>query len=142
MYHFKPSQDCCSHTDKRATAALQNFFDPSKDCFFIFSSFFFLIQVKTCTFFGGGGGEGPYLKELTDVIDIFLKSVFFVSTSASSSSSFFQDRFSLCSPGCLETHFVDQAGLKLRDLPASASRVLGLKVCATTTWLESLLSAR
>jgi hypothetical protein len=29
-------------------------------------------------------------------------------------------------------HFVDQAGLKLRNLPASASRVLGLKVCATT----------
>jgi hypothetical protein len=29
------------------------------------------------------------------------------------------------------THFVDQAGLKLRNLPASASRVLGLKVCAT-----------
>ena len=27
--------------------------------------------------------------------------------------------------------FVDQAGLKLRNLPASASRVLGLKACAT-----------
>jgi hypothetical protein len=35
---------------------------------------------------------------------------------------------SLCSPGCPGTHSVDQAGLKLRDLPASASRVLGLKV--------------
>jgi hypothetical protein len=26
-------------------------------------------------------------------------------------SSFFQDRISLCSPGCPETHSVDQAGL-------------------------------
>jgi hypothetical protein len=38
----------------------------------------------------------------------------------------------LCSPGCPETHVVDQADLKLRNLPASISRVLGLKVCATT----------
>jgi hypothetical protein len=30
------------------------------------------------------------------------------------------------------THFVDPVGLKLRNLPASASQVLGLKVCATT----------
>jgi hypothetical protein len=28
-----------------------------------------------------------------------------------------------------------QAGLELRNSPASASRVLGLKVCATTAWL-------
>jgi hypothetical protein len=27
---------------------------------------------------------------------------------------------------------IDQAGLELRDLPASASLVLGLKACATT----------
>jgi hypothetical protein len=45
---------------------------------------------------------------------------------------FYQDRVSLYSPGCSGTHFVDQAGLKLRNLPASASRVLGLKACATT----------
>jgi hypothetical protein len=44
----------------------------------------------------------------------------------------FRDRVSLCSPGCPGTHFVDQAGLKLRNPPASASRVLGLKACATT----------
>jgi hypothetical protein len=44
----------------------------------------------------------------------------------------FRDRVSLCSPGCPETHFVDQAGLELRNPPASASRVLGLKVCTTT----------
>jgi hypothetical protein len=38
---------------------------------------------------------------------------------------FFQDKVSLCSFGCTGTHSVDQAGLKLRDLPASASQVLG-----------------
>jgi hypothetical protein len=32
-----------------------------------------------------------------------------------------QDRVSMCSPGCPGTHFVDQAGLKLRNPPASAS---------------------
>jgi hypothetical protein len=45
---------------------------------------------------------------------------------------FFQDRVSLYSPGCPGTHFVDQAGLELRNPPASASQVLGLKTCATT----------
>jgi hypothetical protein len=44
---------------------------------------------------------------------------------------FFQDRVSLYSPGCPGTHSVDQAGLELRNPPASASRVLGLKACAT-----------
>jgi hypothetical protein len=38
---------------------------------------------------------------------------------------------SLCSPGCPGTHF-DQDGLELRNPPASASQVLGLKACATT----------
>jgi hypothetical protein len=45
---------------------------------------------------------------------------------------FFQDRVSLYSPGCPGTHFVDQADLELRNPPASASRVLELKACATT----------
>jgi hypothetical protein len=44
----------------------------------------------------------------------------------------FWDRVSLCSPGSPGTHFVDQAGLELRNPPASASLVLGLKACATT----------
>jgi hypothetical protein len=43
---------------------------------------------------------------------------------------------SLYSPGCPGTHFVDQAGLELRNLPASASPVLGLKACDTTTQLR------
>jgi hypothetical protein len=41
-------------------------------------------------------------------------------------------RVSVCSPDCPGTHFIDQAGLELRNLPASASQVLGLKACATT----------
>jgi hypothetical protein len=44
----------------------------------------------------------------------------------------FRDRVSLYSPGCPETHSVDQAVLELRNQPASASRVLGLKACSTT----------
>jgi hypothetical protein len=47
---------------------------------------------------------------------------------------FFLDRVSLYCPGCPGTHFVDQAGLEFRNTPASASQVLGLKVCATTPW--------
>jgi hypothetical protein len=45
----------------------------------------------------------------------------------------FRDRVFLYSPGYPGTHFVDQAGHKLRNPPASASQVLGLKTCATIT---------
>jgi hypothetical protein len=51
----------------------------------------------------------------------------------------FQDRVSLCSPGCPGTHFVDQAGLELRNPPASAFQVLGLKACATIPGMECLI---
>jgi hypothetical protein len=44
----------------------------------------------------------------------------------------FRDRVSLCNTGYPGTNSVDQAGLELRNPPASASQVLGLKVCATT----------
>ena len=44
-----------------------------------------------------------------------------------------RDRVSLYSPGCPGTHFVDKAGLELRNPPASTSQVLGLKACATNT---------
>ena len=47
----------------------------------------------------------------------------------------FRDRISLCSPGCPGTNSVDQAGLKLRNLPASVSQVVGLTACATTARL-------
>jgi hypothetical protein len=45
---------------------------------------------------------------------------------------------SLYIPGCPGTHFVDQAGLELRNQPASASQVLGLKACATTAQLQHI----
>jgi hypothetical protein len=51
----------------------------------------------------------------------------------------FEARVSLCSPGCPGTHSVDQVGLELRNLPASASQVLGLKECTTTARLQILL---
>jgi hypothetical protein len=44
----------------------------------------------------------------------------------------FQEKVSLCSSGCPGTHSVVQAGLELRNSPASASHVLGSKACATT----------
>ena len=47
----------------------------------------------------------------------------------------FPDRVSLCSLGYPGAHSVDQAGLELRNLPFSASQVLGLKACATTARL-------
>ena len=50
----------------------------------------------------------------------------------------FRDRVSLYSPGCPGTHSVEQAGLELRNPPASASQVLGSKACATTTRLSSV----
>jgi hypothetical protein len=51
----------------------------------------------------------------------------------------FETGFSLCSPSCPGTHSVDQAGLKLRNLPASASQVLGLKARATTSRAYEIL---
>jgi hypothetical protein len=58
-----------------------------------------------------------------------------------SGTSFFVFDFlfvSLYSPDCPGTHFVDQASLELRNLPASAYQVLGLKVCATTAQYQFL----
>jgi hypothetical protein len=49
----------------------------------------------------------------------------------------FQDRVSLCGPGCPRTCSVSQAGLKLKNPLASASWMLGLKAC-TTTQLSAL----
>lgn len=37
------------------------------------------------------------------------------------------DRVSLCSLACLRTQCVDQVGFEFRVLPASASKVLGIK---------------
>ena len=39
----------------------------------------------------------------------------------------------------MELDLVDQVGLKLRELLASASQVLGLKVCTTNTWHKTTI---
>jgi hypothetical protein len=62
-----------------------------------------------------------YLEFFSNLIYLFIYLFYFV----------FRDRVSLYSPGCPGTHSVDQAGLELRNPPASASPVLGLKACAT-----------
>jgi hypothetical protein len=51
------------------------------------------------------------------------------------------DRVSLYSPGCPATHFVDQAGLELRNPPASVSRLLraGIKGVHHHAWLSLFL---
>jgi hypothetical protein len=46
---------------------------------------------------------------------------------------FFETGF-LCVALAVLDHSVDQAGLELRNPPASASQVLELKACATTAW--------
>ena len=52
---------------------------------------------------------------------------------------FCQDWVSLCGFGaCPGTRSIDQAGLQLRDSPVSISRVLGLKMCATTAQPEMI----
>jgi hypothetical protein len=50
--------------------------------------------------------------------------------------SFFEMGFLCIVLDCPETHSVDQAGFVVRDPPVSASQVLGLKMCATTPWLQ------
>jgi hypothetical protein len=52
---------------------------------------------------------------------------------------FFQDRVSLCNPGCPWTHSVDQAGLELRNSLVPAFQVLWLKACATRPSFNILL---
>lgn len=61
------------------------------------------------------------------------------------SACLFRDRVSLCNPVCPGTHPVDQVDLKLKDPSTSASQVLELKACATTTQdakLRQLLADR
>jgi hypothetical protein len=48
----------------------------------------------------------------------------------------FETGFPCVALGCPQTCSVDQAGLEFRNLPALASQVLGLKVCATTAQLH------
>jgi hypothetical protein len=48
---------------------------------------------------------------------------------------FFETKFLCVTLACPVTHSVDQGGLELRNPPASASQMLGLKACATTAQL-------
>ena len=69
----------------------------------------------------------PELRALMDLIFVYVW-VLFVCLFV----CFLRKRLSVYSPGCPGTHSVDQAGFELRNPPASASQVLGLKACATT----------
>jgi hypothetical protein len=75
---------------------------------------------SNCIYFLGGGGVGFFFVYLFIYLFILV----------------FRDRVSLYSLGCPGPHFVDQAGLELRNMPISASQVLGLKACATTALLN------
>jgi hypothetical protein len=72
-------------------------------------------------------------KHFPDFMSVMLVSSFFL--------SFFVFLLFVCLffQDCPGTHSVDQAGLELRNLPASTSGVLGLKACATTP--SSLVSS-
>ncbi|GAB1295054.1 Polyphosphoinositide phosphatase [Apodemus speciosus] len=59
-----------------------------------------------------------------------------------SSNFYFSEFQDICSPGYPGTHSVDQAGLELRNPPASASQVLGLMACATTAWCLSVYNEK
>ena len=75
-----------------------------------------------------------YHKLLCQVLCHFKSELFYRLSSFLLSFMVFLDRASLLSSsGYSKTWSVDQDGLELRDPPASASRVLGLNVCATTT---------
>ena len=54
---------------------------------------------------------------------------------------FSRGRVSLYSPSCPVTHSVDQAGFELRNPPASASRVLGLKARAAAVQHKLIISS-
>jgi hypothetical protein len=66
-----------------------------------------------------------------EVLVMFIKEVF-----SFYHENFFFWFFETYSPGCPGTHSVDQAGLELRNPPASASRLLGLKACTTTPGMK------
>jgi hypothetical protein len=77
-----------------------------------------------------GHADGSFLGQTLEVFFLLFNFFYFL---------VFRDRVSLCSPGCSGTHSVDQAGLELRNPPASASQVLGLKACATMPGSRGIL---
>jgi hypothetical protein len=87
----------------------------------IFSCLLHLPEMSGTSFLGGLTKYNCYIQEELLFVCLFL---------------FFCFLF-LYSPGSPGTHSVDQAGLKLRNPPASPSQVLGLKACTTTAWQRS-----
>ena len=83
---------------------------------------------------------GPYVRFIFNFLKS-LPSIMFLLCSNSSKHSCtfffaFGDRVALYSPGCPGTHFVEQAELKLRNLPASATQVLGYYfLCKFYFWI-------
>jgi hypothetical protein len=73
-----------------------------------------------------------YLREILHIIFCYLFIYLFIYSFIYLFSvvGFFRDRVSLCT-WLSWTHSVDQAGLSLRNLPASASHKLGEKVWST-----------
>jgi hypothetical protein len=103
-------------------------------------------QRTLCFFLLSKGSRNPFCCSVPFKILILLSSdeseihtISFLFFSLSLSFFLFCSFFVFCSPGCPGTHFVDQVGLKLRNLPASASQVLGLKACVTTPGTISFL---
>ncbi|GAB1293587.1 Translin-associated factor X-interacting protein 1 [Apodemus speciosus] len=66
-----------------------------------------------------------YLEQLENYLR---KELLLLDLSTDSAQELRLQRVSLCSPGCPGTHSVDQAGLELRNPPASASQSAGIKV--------------
>ena len=54
----------------------------------------------------------------------------------------FRDRVSLYSPGCPATHFVDQASLELRNLPASGLLGAGIKGMHHHAWQSTFFNGK
>lgn len=52
----------------------------------------------------------------------------------------FGDRISLCTSDCPWNYSIDHANLELRNVPASASWMLQLKVCTTTVQFGTMLN--
>ncbi|GAB1287357.1 Protein-L-isoaspartate O-methyltransferase domain-containing protein 2 [Apodemus speciosus] len=80
---------------------------------------------------------GPSAWETKKILAVSFAPLVQPCRSESGQSRLVQLRVSLCSPGYPGTHSVDQAGLELRNPPASASQVLGLKASATTARQET-----
>ena len=98
--------------------------------FFRLGAFFYIILLKIFT------GSSIWESSLPSIPTIFL---FVCLVVCFVLFCFVWNSVSLCSPGCSGTHSVDHAGLELRNPPASASQMLGLKACVCVTTVQLYL---